>query len=208
MVTELQSADQWRGDIRAQTGLISNQLLQTSDGKRVLGADVHHPYRETACHMGCAVNAAFCLYAMPSGTVRTNGHTVSEWAVRQLNNREEIKPIESVMKQSWDGEDMPLDRVIVWSRTSVQRDMSPQLQILLLLLLQPVSDKQTDVQQSTEVNPTRMFFTWWQHPWAPICLLIGLLISDLTVKGQGGQEEKMQTQTLIWRSLNFKIKPF
>lgn len=48
VVTELESADQGRGDVRAQRGLVSDQLLQTSDGEGVLGADVHCSCRATA----------------------------------------------------------------------------------------------------------------------------------------------------------------
>lgn len=40
-VTELEAADQRRRNVRAQKGLICDQLLQTFDRKRVLGADVH-----------------------------------------------------------------------------------------------------------------------------------------------------------------------
>ncbi len=47
VVTELESADQRRRDVRAQTRLLSDQLLQTSDGERVLGTDIHRSYRET-----------------------------------------------------------------------------------------------------------------------------------------------------------------
>ena len=41
VITELQAADQGWRDVRAQTGLSSDQLLQTFDGKRVLSADIH-----------------------------------------------------------------------------------------------------------------------------------------------------------------------
>lgn len=47
VVTEPESADQGWKDVRAQTGLVSDQLLQTSDGERVLGADIHRSCRET-----------------------------------------------------------------------------------------------------------------------------------------------------------------
>lgn len=46
VIAELESADQRWGDVRAQTGLVSDQLLQTSAGERILGADVHGSCRD------------------------------------------------------------------------------------------------------------------------------------------------------------------
>lgn len=47
VVAELEPADQRWGDVRAQTGLVSDQLLQASAGEHVLGADVHGSCRDS-----------------------------------------------------------------------------------------------------------------------------------------------------------------
>lgn len=69
VVTELESADQGRGDIGAQTGLVSDQLLQTSDGEGVLGADVHCSCRATGSECSIlSMQGAHFLARLASGS--------------------------------------------------------------------------------------------------------------------------------------------